>query len=135
MSSTTDVLDFDVRTTLLAAAEARRTADREEANLLALAVQMVHLHAVDDETPVASRADQSLTVDEHDPMSDHVAGAGTPEVAERAVGELAAALDVAYLSGVGWSPTRWSCATGCRACGRWSRTGSCRRGRPARSLG
>ena len=101
MSSTTDLLDFDVRTTLLAATQARRTADREEARLLALAIHMVHLHPVDDQTPVASWTGPSLTVEEDDPMSDHLAGAGTPQVAERAVEELAAALDVSYLSGCG----------------------------------
>ncbi len=94
-------LDLDVRTTLLAAAEARRTADREEARLLSLAIQIVHLYPVDDETPVASWADPSLTSDTADPMRAHLAGAGTPQVAELAVEELGAALDVSYLSGCG----------------------------------
>jgi hypothetical protein len=58
-----DDVDLDVRTTLLEAAAERRQADRSEARLLALAVQIVHL------------------------------------VAERAVEELAAALDVSYGSG------------------------------------
>ncbi len=103
MSSTihpTDATDFDVRTTLLDATTARKTADREEARLLALAIQIVHLFPVDEDTPVASFSDQCLTTrDENDPIRDHLAGAGTPMVAERAVEELAAALDISYRSG------------------------------------
>jgi hypothetical protein len=99
MSSTAEVLDLDVRETLLAATEARLTADREEARLLALAIQIVHLHPVDDDTTVASFSDNSLAVPDDDPMLDHLAGEGTPQVAERAVVELAAALDVSYRSG------------------------------------
>ncbi len=96
-----DVSDLHVRKALLEAASARRTADREEARLLSLAIQIVHLHPVDDETPVASWADPSLTSDTADPMRAHLAGAGTPQVAEQAVEELGAALDVSYLSGCG----------------------------------
>src|SRR3954469_19364386 len=95
-----DVVDFDVRTALLAAAAERRQADRCEARLLALAVQVVHLHPVGEDTAVASFADPSLRVpDDGDPITDHLAGEGTPMVAERAVVELAAALDVSYRSG------------------------------------
>src|SRR4051794_3132395 len=97
---TADVVDFDVRTTLLEAAAERRQADRCEARLLALAVHTVHLFPVGEDTAVAGFADPSLTVpDDGDPITDHVAGEGTPMVAERAVVERAAALDVSYRSG------------------------------------
>ena len=80
----------------------RRQADRSEARLLALAVQIVHLHPVEDHTPVASWDDPLLTIpDDDDPITDHLAGTGTPQVAERAVEELAAALDLSYRSGCG----------------------------------
>ena len=97
-----DVSDLDCRETLLEAAAARRTADREEARLLALAIHQVHLYPVDADTPVACWRDPLLTVpDEDDPILDHLAGHGTPMVAERAVEELAAALDVSYGSACG----------------------------------
>ena len=108
MTSTTETGSADemsaleVRETLLAAAAERRQADRSEARLLALAVQIVHLHPVEDHTPVASWDDPLLTIpDDDDPISDHLAGTGTPQVAERAVEELAAALDLSYRSGCG----------------------------------
>jgi hypothetical protein len=99
MSSTAQVIDLDIRDALLAAADARRTADREEARLLALAVQLVHLHPVGEDTAVASFADPSFVPDQGDPSGDHLAGEGTPQVAERAVVELAAAIGASYLSG------------------------------------
>ena len=62
----------------------------------------MHLHPVDDDTPVACWRDPLLMVpDEGDPILDHLAGPGTPMVAERAVEELAAALDISYGSGCG----------------------------------
>src|SRR4249920_1199180 len=54
--SSRDVSGLDLRDNLLAAAAERRQADRSEARLLALAIHQVHLHPVDDETPVASWA-------------------------------------------------------------------------------
>src|ERR1044072_8181692 len=90
--SRTEVLDLDVRETLLAAAAERRQADRSEANLLALAIQVVHLFPVDDETCTATWDPTAGLFDDPAP----VAGVGTPLVAERAVEELGAALDVSY---------------------------------------
>ncbi len=87
--------DLDVRRSLLAATDARRTADRAEADLLALAVHLVDLHPVDDDTCVASWDPASLLWSVPDGV---VAGKGTPAVAERAVEELGAALDVSYRS-------------------------------------
>jgi hypothetical protein len=91
-----DVREMDVRSTLLAAGAARRTADREEARLLALAVHTVHLYPVDADTPTASWGEHSLTIADAEEL---LAGVGTPLVAEQAIVELAAALDVSYLSG------------------------------------
>ncbi len=60
----------------------------------------MHLFPVEEDTPVARFSDQCLTTPEaDDPITDHLAGEGTPMVAERAVEELAAALDISYRSG------------------------------------
>ena len=95
--SSPNATDLDVRTALLEAAEARRTADRQEARLLALAVQIVHLHPVDESTCSATWNPSASLDEEPEP----VAGTGTPLVAERAVEELGAALGVSYHSGLG----------------------------------
>jgi hypothetical protein len=87
MTSTADATDLDLRETLLAASAERRQADRSEARLLALTIHQVHLHAVGHDTD--------------DPITDHLAGTGTPKVAEQAVEELAAALDISYRTGCG----------------------------------
>jgi hypothetical protein len=81
---------LEVRDVLVAAAEARPTADRAEADLLGWAVRLVELHPVDDDTPVASWGPVSLLGDE--PV------AGIPQVADGAVEALGAALDVSYRS-------------------------------------
>ena len=135
MSSTAEVLDLDVGEALVAAAAERRQADRSEARLLTLAVQIVHLFPVNDDTPVACWRDPLLTVpDEDDPILDHLAGHGTPMVAERARrGARRRPRHLLRLCLSAWSRERWSCATACPDCGHWSRTGRCRRGRPARS--
>ena len=73
---------LEVRAVLVAAAEARPTADRAEADLLGWAVRLVELHPVDDDTPVASWGPVSLLGD----------------VADGAVEALGAALDVSYRS-------------------------------------
>ena len=92
MSSATDATDLDVRSTLLGAAEARRTADQQEARLLALAVHIVHLYPVDESTCTATW-NPSEALDE---APEPVAGIGTPPVAEQAVEELGAALGITY---------------------------------------
>ena len=100
MSSATDATeatDLDVRAALLEAAEARRTADQQEARLLALAVQIVHLHPVDEKTCTATWNPSASLDEEPEP----VAGTGTPLVAERAVEELGAALGISYHSALG----------------------------------
>ena len=97
-----DLSGLGVREALLAAGAERRQADRSEARVLALAIQIVHLFPVDADTPVACWRDPLLTIpDEGDPILDHLAGSGTPMVAERAVEELAAALDISYGSACG----------------------------------
>src|SRR6201990_2394886 len=100
---TADVSGLDVRTTLLEAAAERRQADRSEARLLALAVHTVHLYPVDADTATASWGDPLLTTAPDDDVAagELLAGVGTPVVAERAVEELAAALDLSYRSGCG----------------------------------
>ena len=97
MTSTTDATDLDVHETLLAAAAERRQADRSEARLLELAVHQVHLHPVD-ETTCTATWDPSPSLHE---APEPVAGTGTPLVAERAVEELGAALDISYLGALG----------------------------------
>ena len=100
MSSATDAPEatsLDVRTALLEAAEARRTADQQEARLLALAVQIVHLHPVDETTCTATWNPSASLDEEPEP----VAGTGTPLVAEQAVEELGAALGISYLAALG----------------------------------
>jgi hypothetical protein len=92
-----DVSGLDVRETLLATAAARRTADREEARLLELAIQVVHLFPVTDDTCAATWNPSGSLLDDPEP----VAGIGTPLVAEQAVEELGAALDVSYRSALG----------------------------------
>ncbi len=91
--SVRSVRSLDVPATLAAAAAARRGADHLEADLLALAVHLVDLHPVEDHTPVATWQPVSLLA-EDTPL----AGPGTPVVAERAVEELGAALDISYRS-------------------------------------
>jgi hypothetical protein len=84
------VASLDVRGSLVAVAQARRVADRAEADLLGLVVHLVDLHPVGEDTPVAGTVD--VLTGEEVPA----AGPGTPLVAERAVAELAAALGVSY---------------------------------------
>src|SRR4051794_26953515 len=74
-----------------AAVTARRTADRAEADLLAVAVHYVDLCPALDDEPAAGWADRGL-----DGHRDPLGGAGTPSVAEFAVEELAAALGIGY---------------------------------------
>ena len=92
-----DVSGLDVRETLLATAAARRTADREEARLLVLAIQVVHLFPVTEDTCAATWNPSASLLADPEP----VAGIGTPLVAEQAVEELGAALDVSYRSALG----------------------------------
>jgi hypothetical protein len=92
-----DVSALEVRAALLEAAETRRTADQQEARLLALAVQIVHLHPVDEKTCTATWNPSASLDEEPEP----VAGTGTPLVAERAVEELGAALGISYLAALG----------------------------------
>ena len=133
MSSATDApdaTDLDVRAALLEAAEARRTADQQEARLLALAVQIVHLHPVDDEDlhrdleplSIAGRGAGAGRRDRH-PAGGRACGRGARRRPRRLLPRRPRP----------GRPTRWSCATACLGCGHWSRPGCCRRGRPARS--
>ncbi len=100
-----DVRDLDASAVLDAVVSARRTADQAEADLLALAVHWVDLHPVTPEHPAATFPTQrtgglasALGPAFFDPAP--LAGDGTPGVAEYAVEELAAALNLSHLAGL-----------------------------------
>ncbi len=99
------VRDLDASAVLDAVVDAAGVADRAEADLLALAVHWVDLHPVTDEHPAASFPTQRLGglaaalgpgFFDRAPL----AGAGTPAVAEYAVEELAAALNLSHAAGL-----------------------------------
>src|SRR4051812_33685977 len=99
-TTTTAARNPGTRRVLAAMAAQRCAADAAEANLLALAVDLVALHPITDELPAASGDRRLLCADpdtgeilEDDPR---LGGEGTPAVAERAVCDLGAALDVSY---------------------------------------
>src|SRR4051794_32224445 len=105
MLDTTTIPDLDTTQVLETLVDQRRTADAAEANILALAVHYVDLHPVTDTTPAAQWAVPQLRV--HDPETHTLepaaaplAGPGTPQVAEYAIEELAAALGVGYHTGL-----------------------------------
>src|SRR5689334_15311151 len=100
-----DVRDLDASAVLDAVVERRRAADRAEADLLALAVHWVELHPVTPEHPAASFPTQrtgglasALGPSFFDQAP--LAGTGTPAVAEYAVEELAAALNLSHAAGL-----------------------------------
>src|SRR5689334_10266771 len=100
-----DVRDLDASAVLEAVVSARRTADVQEARLLALAVHWVDLHPVTPDHPAATfptqRADGlagALGPSFFDRAP--LAGVGTPAVAEYAVEELAAALNLSHAAGL-----------------------------------
>ena len=137
-TAVSDLRDLDRSAVLDVVVSARRSADREEARLLAAAVQWVDLHPVTEQHPAAVFRDgtrrgplgHGLAFDDEVPL----AGVGTPGVAEYAVEELAAALDLSFAAGLhaGQRGGR-AVLPAARGCGRWSRTAGCRPGRPARS--
>src|SRR3954452_23308020 len=98
--------DLDTTTQVLdALVAARRTADRAEADLLELAVHYVDLHPVTPHAPAATWTDRGLEVFPTRTPTQRaerarLAGDGTPGVAEYAVEELAAALNVGYHTGL-----------------------------------
>src|SRR3954452_8249706 len=104
--------DLDTTTVVLdALVAARQTADRAEANLLGLAVHYVDLHPVTPHAPAATWTDRSLEVFPTGTPTGpgaavnkveraRLAGDGTPGIAEYAVEELAAALNVGYHTGL-----------------------------------
>ena len=99
------VRDLDAAAVLNAVVERRRTADRAEAELLALAVHWVDLHPVTDEHPAATFPTQrrgglasALGPGFFDQAP--LAGVGTPAVAQYAVEELAAALNLTHAAGL-----------------------------------
>src|SRR3954469_6077231 len=98
--------DLDTTTVVLdALVAARHTADRAEAELLGLAVHYVDLHPVTPHAPAATWTDRTLEVfPTRTPTQPaeraRLAGDGTPGVAEYAVEELAAALNVGYHTGL-----------------------------------
>ena len=100
-----DVRDLDAAAVLDAAVSARRTADQAEADLLALVVHWVDLHPVTNVHPAATFPTQRsgglasvLGPGFFDPAP--LAGGGTPGVAEYAVEELAAALNLSHAAGL-----------------------------------
>src|SRR4051794_31584459 len=129
-----DLRDLGPGDALAYVAGCRRDADREEAHLLAGVVHWVDLHPVTEQCPAATPRSATRFLSEGDDglVEPPLGGPGTPGVAEFAVEELAAALGSAIRPGCSWRWRRSSCATGCPGCGRWSRPGRCRRGRPGR---
>src|SRR6185369_16322422 len=100
-----DVRELDASAVLDAVVSARRNADAEEARLLALAVHWVDLHPVTPEHPPASFPTQrtgGLASALGPSFFDRapLAGVGTPAVAEYAVEELAAALNLSHAAGL-----------------------------------
>src|SRR3954471_19749259 len=101
----TTTRDLDTTRVLDALVDSRRTADRAEADILALAVHYVDLHPVTDQALAATWADRGF--DGIRPASTQavtetpLGGDGTPGIAEYAVEELAAALNVGYHTGLG----------------------------------
>src|SRR4051794_3753618 len=97
--------DLDTTGVLDALVDSRRTADRAEAHILALAVHYVDLHPVTDQAPAATWADRGFDgirpANTHDVTETPLGGDGTPGIAEYAVEELAAALNVSYHTGLG----------------------------------
>src|SRR3954449_8249315 len=104
--------DLDTTTVVLdALVAARHTADRAEADLLGLAVHYVDLHPVTPHAPAATWTDRTLEVFPTRTPTEpgatvnevgraRLAGDGTPGIAEYAVEELAAALNVGYHTGL-----------------------------------
>ena len=100
-----EVRDLDASAVLDAVVAARRSADAAEARLLALAVHWVDLHPVTEGHPAVTFRTQragglasALGPAFFDPAP--LAGSGTPGVAEHAVEELAAALNLSHLAGL-----------------------------------
>src|SRR5919112_4972723 len=100
----TTTRDLDTTQVLESLVDARRAADRAEAQILALAVHYVDLHPVTDQAPAAIWADRGFesvrSASTRDNVETPLGGDGTPGVAEYAVEELAAALDVGYHTGL-----------------------------------
>ena len=71
--TTTTTRDLDTTGVLDALVAARRTADRAEADLLALAVHYVNLHPVTDQAPAATWADRTFD-GIRPPMTEHGSG-------------------------------------------------------------
>lgn len=103
-TAVSDLRDLDRSAALDAVVSARRSADHQEARLLAAAVHWVDLHPVTDEQPAAVfRAGAHRGPLGHGAgPSDEVplAGPGTPGIAQYAVEELAAALDLSFVAGL-----------------------------------
>ena len=104
VTGVSDLRELDRSAVLDVVVSARRSADREEARLLAAAVQWVDLHPVTGEHPGAVFRDgtrrgplgHGLIRGDAVPL----AGPGTPGIAEYAVEELAAALDLSLVAGL-----------------------------------
>src|SRR6476659_11297511 len=100
-----DVRDLDAAAVLDAVVRERRAADAAEARLLALAVHWVDLHPVTPDHPAATFPTQrggglSSALGPAFFAPAPLAGVGTPGVAEYAVEELAAALNLSHTAGL-----------------------------------
>ena len=103
-TAVSDLRDLDRSGVLDAVVSARRNADREEARLLAAAVHWVDLHPVTEQQPAAvfragarrGPLGHGMAFDDEVPL----AGVGTPGIAQYAVEELAAALDLSFAAGL-----------------------------------
>src|SRR5690349_9568765 len=100
----TTTRDLNTTSVLEALVDARRTADRAEAQILGLAVHYVDLHPVTDRAPAATWAERTFPIgraaEAANGAETPLAGEGAPGVAEYAVEELAAALNVGYHTGL-----------------------------------
>jgi hypothetical protein len=103
MTTCIDILDVDSSLStaglLAQVVRDRRTADRAEADLLAHVAEFADAHPVWGDVDPAAWDSHERRLTGPDPAS-RLAGEGTPQVAEYAVVELAAALGISYLSGL-----------------------------------
>ncbi len=118
-----DVLaDLDADETLAVAGSGQRELNLTGARQLAVAAHWADLHGVLDSPaalPAASAAGRRAGRE----VLARPGGEGTPPVAEFAPAELGAVLGVSCCRRGRWSPTPWTCGTGCRCCGCGCRAG------------
>jgi hypothetical protein len=102
-TSSWELRDLETGDALEYVVSCRRAADEQEAKLLAGAVHWVDLHPVTHDRPAATWRSQQPPggiLGRGDHGCEPLAGEGTPAVAEYAVEELAAALNLSYAAGL-----------------------------------